>query len=484
VREPGIVRVGNAAPVTSTKEGLVSFIPSNPWLTRYRGRLTLAAAAMAVAAWGCANPAAEVGNTVTQGALGRGNGSGAAAAGPAKDGPQYASPDQIPGLNRPAGQAGAAGAADQGQTQAADGATAPGQAPDGAAAANPDYVPPAEPVTLSARPGDGFTDVPVSKLPFNAAQPLSQPVTWTRPAVYVDPEVTKAFPKEGEGLLVGRIVDDKGNPASNVPVLTELEQTTTNADGWYQIKIKASPAAPVRVGANAAGYVPFDDFLGVYPNETLTYHTQVLRLDKQVTRINIKTGGVAHSTPLEGTVAAGLANASALDPARAFGLFKLSDEELYTVYMTVPPGALELPDGEEETEIRLTWLDPLPRQGKPYGDLYGPLQTYTLWDDATRTGTPTDQIAPFLPVNFADLDLGGARIKPGAEVRVKWVVGKEVEKQYPIRLTNGQAFFPCYQYDFGTGWTKPVLAQVFQEKGYFWAEYTMRGSNSPEVVTD
>ncbi|MEB3221327.1 MAG: hypothetical protein VKS61_04600 [Candidatus Sericytochromatia bacterium] len=453
---------------------------TNPWLTRYRGRLTLTAAAFAVAAWGCANPAANLGGNQTQGVAPRGTGT----VNQGKGGPQFLSPEDVPGLKAPGKTDTAAGPAPGTAGQVAGPAgTTPGAA--GAAGALPDYAPPTQPVVVNAAAAPGFTDVPVSNLPFNAAKPLTEAVNWTRPSVYVDPKVGEVFPKGGDATIVGRIIDDKGNPAANVPVMTELQQTTTNADGWYQIKAKPSPASPIRVGSNAAGYVPFDDFLGVYPNETATYHTQVLRLDRQVTRINIAQGGVAHSTPLTGTVAAGVTNASVLDPARAFGLFAaLTDEELYTVYMEVPAGALQMPDGEEETEIRLTWLNPLPRDGKPYGDLYGPLQTYTLWNDSTQSPTPTDQIAPFLPVNFADLDLGGAVIKPGAEVKVKWVVGKEVERQYPISLTNGQAFFPCYQYDFGTGWTKPVLATVFQERGYFWATYTMRGSNSPAVVTN
>jgi hypothetical protein len=474
--------VGSAAPVTSTKEGLVSLNPSNTWLARHRGRLSLATVLVAVAAWGCANPAAEVGNAVSQGAATRGTG----AVGAAKSGPQYTSPEQVPGINQPAKAGQQAGATTPSQPQVAPGATQAGAITgEGAGAKLPDYVPPAEPVIVAARPGPGFTDVPVSKLPFNAAQPLTQAVNWTRPSVYVDPKVAEAFPKGGEGLLVGRIVDDKGNAAPNVPVVTELEQTTTNADGWYQVKIKAAPAAPIRVGDNAAGYIPFDDFLGVYPNETLTYHTQVLRLDRQVTRINIKQGGVAVSTPLEGSRALGGMQAATFDPTRMFGLFQSGgNQDIYTVYMEIPPGALVMPDGEEETEIRLTWLNPLPREGKPYGDLYGPLQTYTLWDNSTNSPMPSEQIAPFLPVNFADLDLGGAKIKAGAEVKVKWVVGPEVVDQYPIELSNNQAFFPCYQYDFGTGWTKPVLATVFKEKGYYWATYTMRGSNSPEVVTN
>ncbi|MEB3328052.1 MAG: hypothetical protein VKQ33_02335 [Candidatus Sericytochromatia bacterium] len=458
----------------------MSLIPSNPWLARHRGHLTLATAAIAVAAWGCANPAAEVGKAVSQGATARGTG----VVGAAQPGPQYASPEQVPGLASQAKPGNTAGAAVPGQAGAAAGADPAVPPGAGATPALPDYVPPAEPVVMAARPGPGFTDVPVSTLPFNAAEPLTQAISWTRPSVYVDPTVAEAFPKGGEGLLVGRIIDDQGNAAPNVPVLTELEQTTTNADGWYQIKIKASPAAPIRVGDNAAGYIPFDDFLGVYPDETLTYHTQVLRLDRQVTRINIKQGGVAVSSPLEGSRALGGLQASALDPTRLFGLFQSNKDSIYTVYMEIPPGALEMPNGEEETEVRLTWLDPLPRDGKPYGDLYGPLQTYTLWDNSSNVPVASDQIAPFLPVNFADLDLGGAKIADGAEVKVKWVVGPEVVEQYPIDLNNGQAFFPCYQYDFGAGWTKPVLATVFKERGYYWATYTMRGSNSPQVVTN
>lgn len=439
---------------------------SKQWLTRHRSSLALSIAAAAVAAWGCTTsvPTSEVNPEVSQSvSAGRTGAAVSPRAGAGAGQQQTLSPADIPGL------------APQASKDVKTPVAPPVQEGAPAAAAPA----PEAPSIVEAIPGSPWKDVPVSDKPFNPAVPLTSPVDWPRTQNFVSPEVAESeqWKQGGPGVVMGRIVDRRGNIAAGVPVMTELEQTTTNEDGWYRLAIKPGPASYIRIGGNAEGYIPKDWNLNVFPEESLLFHQEVLRLDQTVTRINLAAGGVANGSPIPDVPGVG----GALQSNGLLGSFKLfqSEKDLYAVYMEVPPGALEFPDGRTETDVRLTWLDPLPRPGAPFGDLYGPLQSYTVWDNTTNSGILQDKIEPFDPVNFADLDLGGAVIKPGAEVKVKWVVGKEVERQFPIKLENGQAFFPCYQYD--NGWTKPVLATVFFERGYFWATYTMRGSNSPTV---
>jgi len=339
-----------------------------------------------------------------------------------------------------------------------------------------------------AGPDNGATGVPgvaAPTLAFNEATPNTTPLKWTHKAVNVDPGVAAAFPK-GEATIIGRIVDEAGKPAAGVPVTTDKQKTTTNAEGWYQIKVDAAADAAIRVGGNDAGFVPFDDFIGVFPKEMYRYDTQVLSLDDNVTKIDITTGGVAKSSSLTkvlGELSVNRPTASGSNPRQTFGLLQAPTvgEGMAAVYMEIPAGALTRPDGSTNTDVTLTWLNPLPREGKPNGDLYGPLQTYTSWDSGNAVGVKGDEIVAFAPVNFADLDLGGAVITPGREIKIKWVVGPEVLKQFPLPMSNGQAFMPCYQYEDGEGWTKPVLATVFEDSGYTWTQYAMRGSNAPTV---
>ena len=454
----------------------MSFEKRQNWLSRNQGKIAVAIAVASIGAWGCQNTQVPTGPAGEDNVnLGR-NGATGTVTQPAK--PGTTNPAQPGGAVTP-GQAG-------GGTDTTGGTVTPGQT-GGTDATGGQTGAPADPLTTT--PSVIAKTLIQPTQPMNPATVNANPIKWNHKAVQVDPEVLAATPKGQKATVTGRVVDEKGKPAVGVPVMTDLQVTTTNAEGFYTIEIDAVPASPIRFGGNAAGFVPFDDFISPFAEETLRYDTQVLNLDSNVTKIDVTKGGTATSGALD-TVLSDLSvnRPSATNPRETFGLLQAPDmgtSGLKAVYLEIPPGGLILPDGQTEATVRLTWLNPLPRgPEKPYGDLYGPLQTYTAWDSSARTGAKVDQQVAFNPVNFADLDIGDAKIAPGAELRVKWVVGPDVLAKYPIQMSNGQAFMPCYQYDTGEGWTKPVLATVFTEDGHTWTQYTMRGSNSPTVVPE
>lgn len=449
----------------------MSFEKRQNWLSRNQGKIAVAIAVATIGAWGCQSTSApNAPGTEDNVNLGRNGGTGTPTS-PNK--PNTTNPAQ-PGTQTPGGTdaTGNNGGQVVGGTDANGGTTTPATG----AAADP----------LTTTPSVVAQTLVQPTQPMNPATVNPSPIKWNHKAVQVDPAVAAASPKGMKATMTGRVVDEKGQPAAGVPVYTDLQMTTTNAEGFYSLEIDAVPASPVRFGGNEAGYVPFDDFVSPFPEQVLRYDTQILSLDDNVTKIDVAKGGTATSSGLDQVLGELSVNRpSSTNPRETFGLLQAPDmgtSGLKAVYLEIPPGGLILPDGQTEATVRLTWLNPLPRGNKPYGDLYGPLQTYTAWDSSARTGTKVDQQVGFDPVNFADLDIGDAKIAPGAELRVKWVVGPEVLAKYPVQMSNGQAFMPCYQYDTGEGWTKPVLATVFQEDGHTWTQYTMRGSNPPPVV--
>lgn len=451
----------------------MSFEKRQNWLNRNQGKIAVAIAVATIGAWGCQStkvPTAAGGEDAVN--LGR-NGATGTATTPAK-----------PGTTNPA-QPG--GQTTTGGTDATGGQTTTGgSTPITGGEATTGGTTPAAPDALTTTPNVVAQTLVQPTQPMNPATANAAPIQWNHKATQVDPAVAATLPKDAKAVITGRVVDEKGQPAAGVPVITDLETTTTNAEGFYSLKIQAMPGSAIRFGGNEAGFVPFDDFVSLFPDETFRYDTQVLSLDDNVTKIDVTKGGTATSGALE-TVLGELSvnRPSASNPKNTFGLLQAPDmgtNGLKAVYLEIPPGGLILPDGQTEATVRLTWLNPMPRPQKPYGDLYGPLQTYTQWDSSAKAGTKVEEQVGFDPVNFADLDIGDAKIAPGAELRVKWVVGPEVLAKYPIQMSNGQAFMPCYQYDTGEGWTKPVLATVFQEDGHTWTQYTMRGSNPPAVV--
>ncbi len=450
----------------------MSFEKRQNWLSRNQGKIAVAIAVATIGAWGCQStkaPTAAGGEDQVN--LGR-NGATGAATQPAK--PTTTNPAQ------PGGQTATGG------TDATGGTTAGGDSPLAAGGTGATGAAATAPDPLTTTPSVIAQTLVQPTQPMNPASVNEAPIKWNHKAVQVDPEVLAATPKGATAVITGRVVDEKGLPAAGVPVMTDLQKTTTNAEGFYSLTVDAVPGAPIRFGANETGFVPFDDFVSLFPEETYRYDTQVLSLDDNVTKIDVAKGGTATSGALE-TVLGELSASrpSGSNPKQTFGLLQAPDmgtSGLKAVYLEIPPGGLILPEGQTEATVRLTWLNPLPRPNKPYGDLYGPLQTYTAWDASAKAGTKGEEQVAFNPVNFADLDIGDAKIAPGAELRVKWVVGPEVLAKYPVSMSNGQAFMPCYQYDTGEGWTKPVLATVFEEDGHTWTQYTMRGSNPPPVV--
>lgn len=321
-----------------------------------------------------------------------------------------------------------------------------------------------------------------------ATTPNANPGTAADPSVIArsplsnDPAMVAAFPQGPDGTLSGKLLDQYGNPAVGVSVVTPSETVKSDSTGHYSVKVPASPDVHVRFGGPQDGYVFFDHHLTVLPQAEYTMDNEILALDKVVTEIKSGKPGVATSSPLDQVLRE--TSTQRRQFASGFGLLQnqsaiekdLEAKGLKAVYLTVPEGAII-----GDAKVRLSWLNPMPRAGKPFGDLYGPLETYTDWDNGQAV--PKTNVVPLGPVNFADIDLGpNASLAPGASVSVKWVVSPEVLSTYPIQMVDGKAFFPCYTYNDKTQvWDIPVLATVFQENGYTWAEYTMRSSAPPVV---
>lgn len=309
--------------------------------------------------------------------------------------------------------------------------------------------------------------------------------TVVRSPIRVSDEVKSAFPEGPEAVLEGTIVDQFGMPAVNVPVKSALETVTTDATGHYQVKVPSGPDVHVRFAANSDAFVFADEYVSVFPNETLKFDTELLALDSKVTPVKAGEAAVVGSSDV--TKVLRETASQRREYRNSFGLLQSSQADVVAeleakgipaVQLTIPEGALL-----GDARVRLSWLNPLPRPGKPNGDLYGPLETYTEW--VNNEGQVRDESVPLTPVNFADINLGGASIAPGAELTIKWVVGPEVLDKYPIEMSNGQAFLPCYTYDQATRtWAIPVLARVFTENGYTWAEYKMRNSTPPQVTPE
>lgn len=319
---------------------------------------------------------------------------------------------------------------------------------------------------------------PTGNAPANPAAPI------VRSPLVNDPAVLEGYPTGPDGTLSGRLLDQYGNPAVGVSVISPSETAKTDASGRYTVKVPASPDVHVRFGGADDAFVFFDHHLSVLPQAELTMDNEILALDKVVTEIKSGKPGVATSSDLSQVLRE--TSSQRRQFRSGFGLLQsqsaieqdLEARGLKAVYLTVPEGAII-----GDAKVRLSWLNPLPRSGKPFGDLYGPLETYTDWDEAKQSAVPKTNVVPLGPVNFADINLGpNASLAPGASVSVKWVVSPEVLSTYPIQMVDGKAFFPCYTYNDKTQvWDIPVLATVFQENGYTWAEYTMRSSAPPVV---
>lgn len=340
--------------------------------------------------------------------------------------------------------------------------------------------------TANVKPGVSAptATTPGANTPAANAPAGNNPSVITRSPIINDAAMVAAFPQGPEGSVSGKLLDQYGNPAAGATVSTSLETVTADASGNYKVRVPSGADVHVRFGTGEDGFVFFDHHMTVMPQAELTFDNEVLALDKQVTSIPSGKAGVATSSDLSKVLQE--TSTQRRQFSAGYGLLQsqsdiekdLEAKGLKAVYLTIPDGAII-----GDAKVRLSWLNPMPRSGKPYGDLYGPLETYTDWDATKKTGVPQQKVVPLGPVNFADIQLGkDASLAPGATVTVKWVVGPEVLKTYPIQMVDGKAFFPCYTYNEKTQvWDIPVLATVFEENGYTWAEYSMRGSEPPKV---
>jgi len=310
--------------------------------------------------------------------------------------------------------------------------------------------------------------------------------TIVRSPIHVTDEVRNAYPQGPDGTISGHLIDQFGSPAQGVSVHTSRGTATTDKDGFYTIAAASGPVVWIRYGEiNDSKFVYFDDHLPVLPTEEVVHDSSILQMDDTVTHVESGHAAIAKSSPLDKVLAD--SSMHRREARLDFGLLAASDNQtivddldhrgLSAVQITIPQGALI-----GTADVRLTWLNPLPMPGKPNGDLYGPLTTTTDWDGTQ--GVPGSTVVPLAPVNFADINLGpNCHIAPGAELTVKWVVGPDTLTAFPLSINgNDDLLLPCYTYDpAAQQWAIPVVARVFKEHGYTWAEYHMHGDTPPCV---
>lgn len=248
---------------------------------------------------------------------------------------------------------------------------------------------------------------------------------------------------EPDAKVTGTVTDTAGQPLANVDVNTYHGfSAKTDANGKFTIDAKAEEE--LRLDFGAAGYLDRQMFVGIVPGATPNVTVTLKKLDSAVTTINGAKGGTATS----------------------------SDGK---AILEIPAGALK-----GDTKVRLTWMNPLPSKEfpEPYGELPGPLVTRTLPD-----GSNQGENYEIPPIAFADVQLIGENLAPGAQATLRMKVNPAA-----MDLAQGKVDFnnpstlqqPCYDFDRSSGtWVNPATSKLEKDaNGDVWFVYTLRGSEA------
>lgn len=244
-----------------------------------------------------------------------------------------------------------------------------------------------------------------------------------------------------DAKVTGIVTDVDGKPLANVDINTYYGFSgKTDANGKFSIDVKAEEE--VRLDFGKEGYLDRQMFVGVVPESAPEVNVVLKQLDTKVTEIKAAKGGTAIS----------------------------SDGK---AVLEIPEGALK-----GDAKVRLTWMDPIPSDKFPesYGELPGPLVTRTMPD-----GSAQGENYQIPPIAFADVQLIGENLAPGAQATLRMKVNPAA-----MKLAEGNVDFnnpstlqqPCYDFDRSTGlWVNPATSKLEKDSnGDVWFVYTLRGS--------
>lgn len=250
---------------------------------------------------------------------------------------------------------------------------------------------------------------------------------------------------EADAQVTGRVLDLNGNPIAGAVVLAAYGfEATTDADGRYSMKVHAEDE--LRLDITKDGFLPRQLVAGVAADTDVDMGEARLKaLDAKVTKVDAKGATVVSSDGKS--------------------------------ILEIPEGALE-----GEVGVRLTWMDPMPSDAFPYahGELPGALVTRTRPD-----GSDEGESLVIPPIAFADVQMEGGQLKPGAQATLRMKVnpaalelaGDNIDFNNPVTLQQ-----PCYDFDRETGlWVNPSTSKLEKdENGDVWFVYTLRASEAPK----
>ncbi|MEB3223659.1 MAG: carboxypeptidase-like regulatory domain-containing protein [Candidatus Sericytochromatia bacterium] len=241
-----------------------------------------------------------------------------------------------------------------------------------------------------------------------------------------------------DATVKGRVVDVAGNPVTDLQVNGyEGVRTFTDADGRFSLGVYSRNE--LRLDFSKPGFLDRQVMVSLKEGDTREVEVTVKPLDAKVTPIIASMGGVAVS----------------------------SDGK---AQLRVPPGALT-----GDSNVRLTWMDPMPSDAFPYahGELPGPLLTRAMAD-----GGQADEEFTIPPLSFTLVDLETAKIAPGQQLELRMRINPEALKLAGDNIDfNNPATLqqPCYDFDRGIGlWVNPATARLERDAdGTAWTVYTM-----------